>query len=109
MLIRLIRIISYPFFTSLGVVLGGSFLGALPGIIFDGRPLKTAYELARSLKLWAMVVAIGGTFPTIRALEDSILGREITVLAKQILLLAGAFIGANVGHWLITTLAGGTE
>ncbi|HEY8344025.1 MAG TPA: YtrH family sporulation protein [Bacillota bacterium] len=109
MLFRLLRMVSYPFFTSLGVVLGGAFFGVIPGLIFDGRPLMAAYELARSLKLWAMIVAIGGTFPTIRALEEGILGRELAVLGKQLLLLTGAFVGANFGHWLITTLAGGGE
>jgi|SRR5690554_8061201 len=109
MLIRLLRIVSYPFFTSLGVVLGGAMLGAIPGLIFEGRPFMTAYELARSLKLWAMVVAIGGTFPTIRALEEGILGKELLVLGKQLLLLTGAFVGANLGLWIITTLAGGGE
>jgi hypothetical protein len=109
MIIRLLRIVSYPFFTSLGVVLGGAFLGMIPGLIFDGRPFMTLYELGRSLKLWAVIVAIGGTFPTIRALEEGILGRELLVLAKQLLLLTGAFVGANFGHWLITTLAGGGE
>lgn len=108
-MLRLLKIAAYPFFTSLGVVLGGAIIGSLPGLVLDGRPLRTAYELARGLKIWAMVVAVGGTFPTIRALETSILGGELIVLGKQILLLAGAFTGANTGHWLITTLAGAGE
>ncbi len=105
----MIRIATYPFFTALGVVIGGAIIGSLPGLILDGRPLRAAYDLARGLKLWAMVVAIGGTFPTIRALESSILGGELLVLGKQLLLIAGAFLGANTGYWLITTLAGGAQ
>lgn len=108
-LFKLVRIASYPFFTALGVVIGGAIIGSLPGLLLDGRPLRTAYELARGLKLWAMVVAIGGAFPTIRALESSILGGELLVLGKQLLLLVGAFLGANTGYWLIITLAGGAE
>lgn len=94
------------FFTALGVVLGGSIIGALAVLLTTGSPLATMNMLAKSVKLWAVVVAMGGTFPTIRALESGLAG-EVVTLARQMLIIAAGFAGATCGYSIVMALTGG--
>lgn len=95
------------FFTALGVVIGGSVIGSLATLLTTGSPLHTMYTLAQSVKVWAVVVAMGGTFPAIRALESGLWGGEFLVLLRQVGTILAGFSGAYCGFWLITLVAGG--
>jgi len=95
------------FLIALGVVVGGSAIGSLSALITDQPPLHTMADLAERLKIWALVAALGGTFPTIRALEHGLFEGQLGVVARQVTIILSAFLGAHLGYTLITLLARG--
>lgn len=106
-LINLARELLLPFFLALGVVLGGSLIGALAVLFTAGSPLASMRQLAENVRLWAIVVAIGGSFHTIRMIESGIFGRQITSLLRQSSAILMGLLGATFGHRLIIWLTGG--
>jgi hypothetical protein len=97
--------LALTFSLALGVVLGGSFFGAVGGL-FGGYPARTMWRLAGDLKLWAVVAALGGDIETFRRLEQGILRGQFLDLGKQVLLLVAAFAGAHLGVLLIMLASG---
>jgi len=97
------------FFVSLGVILGGSLLGALGGSLLGRPPMGTMIELGEEMRIWALVTALGGTFGVIKAFESGILGGQPLQLLQQFLLITCAFTGAHLGFIIITHLAGGSQ
>ncbi|QGP90969.1 Sporulation membrane protein YtrH [Neomoorella glycerini] len=95
------------FFTALGVVLGAAVVGSLAAVIVGQPPLRTMTRLALEIKIWAIAAAMGGTFSAIELLGQGFLEGQFRVLAQQLLFIIVAFIGAQVGYWLIQNLAGG--
>ncbi|GEA13822.1 MAG: hypothetical protein PWR22_1648 [Moorella sp. (in: firmicutes)] len=95
------------FFTAMGVVLGAAVVGSLAAVIVGQPPLRTMTRLALEIKIWAIAAAMGGTFSAIEILGQGLLEGQFRVLAKQLLFIIMAFIGAQVGYWLIQNLAGG--
>lgn len=94
-------------FISFGVILGGTLIGSL-GAVFAGQvPGHSIMELAGKLKVWALVTALGGTFDTIKAIEAGFLGWQLGNIAKQILQILSAFLGAHAGYLLLNYLGGG--
>ncbi len=96
------------FFIALGVLLGGSFLGAT-GIFLPGLspPAYTILDLAEKLKLWALVTALGGTFTAFKAIEVGFLSGQPAEIFKQLALIVSAFCGAHLGYLLIKGCFGG--
>jgi hypothetical protein len=95
------------FFTSLGVLLGGALIGSIGGTLTHQSPIKVMYELAEDIKLWAVAAAIGGTFSNLRILEGGFMEGKLSLVAKQLIILMVAFLGAQLGIWIITILSGG--
>lgn len=95
------------FFIALGVVLGGSFIGSIGGLLISQPPLKTMAEIADDLKLYAIISAIGGTFTNLRLLEGVFFKGELLIVVELFTILLSAFIGAQLGYWLITIFCGG--
>ena len=95
------------FFTALGVVLGAALLASLAALITQQPPIRIMMRVAGEIKIWAMVAAIGGTFTTIEILESGIFEGKVIDAVNQLLLIVAAFIGAQVGQFLLSTLAGG--
>ncbi|MGF7185646.1 type III secretory pathway component EscS [Desulfitispora alkaliphila] len=95
------------FFTSLGVVMGAALIGSIAALFTSNPPVKTMIKLANEIKIWAMVAAIGGTFTAFEVLELGIFEGKLLDLAKQVVFIISAFLGAQVGEYLVTTLAGG--
>ena len=93
-------------FVSMGVVIGGSLFGGVSAIVTGRPPIATIQELARTIKLWAVVVAIGGSFPTIQAIETGLLAGQPGVLLRQAAVVLAGLGGAQMGQWLVTTLTG---
>ncbi|QSQ10331.1 Sporulation membrane protein YtrH [Koleobacter methoxysyntrophicus] len=106
MLIKVLKEFLLPFFTALGVVLGASIIGSLGTLLTFGSPLQTMGNLAKNVRIWALVVAIGGTFSTIRIIESGIFGGEIIALARQVVVILGAFLGSYLGYWIIINIVG---
>ncbi|MDN5311766.1 MAG: hypothetical protein PWQ68_739 [Thermoanaerobacteraceae bacterium] len=104
MLTRVFREFLLPFCTALGVVLGGAIIGSISSLITFGSPLETMHTLAKEIRIWALVVAIGGTFSTIRIIESGIFGGQVIALFRQLVVIGGAFCGSCLGYWIIMTL-----
>jgi hypothetical protein len=95
------------FFTALGVVLGAAVVGSLAAILVAQPPLRTMVRQALDMKVWAIAAALGGTFSAIEMINQGIMEGQLSVLVKQLLYIIMAFVGAQVGYWLIQALAGG--
>lgn len=95
------------FFIALGVVLGGSFIGSIGGLIIKQSPLKIMVDIADDLKLYAIISAIGGTFTNLRLLEGVIFQGQLSIIIEQFFILLSAFLGGQLGYWLITVFCGG--
>ena len=94
------------FCIALGVVTGGSLVGALGALAWGETPLTTLLELAGRLKIWGMVAALGGTFDSIRNLESGFFQGQLRLVARQSLFIATAFLGAHLGFLLIRMVCG---
>lgn len=93
-------------FVAFGVVVGGSLAGGV-GALFTGRsPIATIQELARTIKLWAVVVAIGGSFATIQAIESGLLAGQPAILGRQLSIMVAGMAGAQLGQWAVLALTG---
>lgn len=91
------------FFVAVGVVVGGALIGGVGAFLTNEPPLKTMAQLANSLKIWALVAAIGGTFDMIASLERGLFYGTPSEVVKQILLvmsaMSGAYTGSQIIHW----------
>ncbi|MBE3597268.1 MAG: YtrH family sporulation protein [Limnochordaceae bacterium] len=94
-------------FLALGVVIGGSLVGGLSALATGRPPIATIQELARTIKLWAIVVAIGGSFPTIQAIESGLFSGQPGVLMRQVVVILASLAGAQLGQWIVVTVTGG--
>lgn len=94
------------FFIALGVVLGGSVFGALAATLTDQPPLKTMVAIAETIKIWAVAVALGGTFSSFRVLEQGLFKGEIKSLIRQLLYVFFAMGGAQLGYTILFLLRG---
>ena len=96
-----------PFLTALGVIVGGAFIGGLAALFYPESPFYRMQALAGDVKLWAIVVVIGGTMPTLRALDSGLFGGEAVHLVRQLGVILAGFLGSQAGYWLVMTVTGG--
>ena len=95
------------FFIALGVLLGGSLIGGISAFITGIPPLTQIYRLSNSLRIWAIVAAIGGTFDTFYSFERGLMQGETRDILKQLLLIISALGGAQTGAIIINWLTQG--
>lgn len=93
--------ILYSFLIAFGVVVGASVFAGIGALINDQPPLKTMLDLAGSIKIWAVAVALGGTFSSFEIIEKGLLKGEIKSIIKQAAYILMALIGANTGAGFI--------
>jgi small-conductance mechanosensitive channel len=93
--------IIYNFLIAFGVIVGASLFAGLGALINDHPPLKSMFQIASSIKIWAVAVALGGTFSTFEILEKGIFKGEIRSIIKQAVYVVVAVLGANVGYGFI--------
>lgn len=86
------------FFVAFGVVLGGSLFAATGAIITDSSPIRAMMSMASSIKIWAMAIAIGGTFSPFSAIDKGLFEREFKSFIKQMIYIFIALLGANAGY-----------
>ncbi|WP_084781757.1 YtrH family sporulation protein [Bacillus niameyensis] len=92
------------FFIAFGVVIGGSLIGGLASFI-TGEPLLTEiHKISGSIRIWAIVAAIGGTFDTVYSFEKGFLDGGTKDLFKQFLLILSAMGGAKAASLIISWL-----
>lgn len=94
------------FLIALGVTLGGSLSGAAASLLSGGHPLDRLRYLSEDLRLWGILVAVSGSFEPLRHLEQGLLFGQGRALFRQVVALVVAMAGANVGYFLIQTVAG---
>lgn len=94
----------YNFLIALGVILGASFFAGVGALLSNHPPLKTMVEVSTSIKIWAVAVALGGTFSTFEIIEEGLLKGEMRAVVKQILYIGVALVGANMGCVMISLL-----
>lgn len=92
------------FFIAMGVIVGASLFAGLAALVSNNPPIKTIINVADSLKIWAVAVALGGTFQSIEAIEQGIFRGEIRSIARELLYVLSALAGANTGFGFVMLL-----
>ncbi|MCK6258039.1 YtrH family sporulation protein [Fictibacillus sp. WQ 8-8] len=92
------------FFIAFGVILGGAIIGGLASFLVGKAPLMETVDLAKKLKIWAIVAAMGGTFDTITNFERSFLNGATYEIVKQLVIIFIAMAGANTAMLLLQWL-----
>lgn len=95
------------FFIALGVLLGGSLIGGISAFFTNQPPITVVKELSDSIRIWAIIAAIGGTFDTVYSLEKGLLNGETKDIIKQILWIISAYSGAHTGSVIINWITQG--
>ncbi|MFC0187891.1 YtrH family sporulation protein [Fictibacillus aquaticus] len=92
------------FFIAFGVILGGALVGGLASFLVGKAPMMETVELAKKLKIWAIVAAIGGTFDTISNFERGFVNGSTFEIFKQLSYILVAMAGANSAMLLLQWL-----
>lgn len=92
------------YFIALGVLLGGALIGGFAAFLTGKPPLTEIFRISSSIRIWAIVAAIGGTFDTVYSFERGLFQGETKDIFKQFLLILSALGGAQTGALLITWL-----
>lgn len=95
-------------FTAFGIVTGGSLLGGVASVLVLKSPGIEMARIAGSLKIWAMVAAVGGTIDPLRVIETNFAEGYLTPAVKQIVYFIAAFVGAHIGVSLIEWICRGS-
>lgn len=95
------------FFVALGLVLGGSTVGALGAMITHHPPMDSMVKLAEQLKIWALVAALGGSMDALKIIGDGVWYLKLDPVVKQFAYLVAAFLGCQVGYYLVKWIASG--
>lgn len=92
------------YFIGLGVIIGGALIGGIGAFLIGEPPLTIISRLSKSLKIWAIVAAIGGTFDAITNFQRGIFNGVPLDIFKQILLIVSAMAGTQTGAVIINWL-----
>jgi hypothetical protein len=95
------------FCVAFGVVLGGCMLGGIGAMLTLQPPAFEMQSIAEKIKIWAMVVAVGGTIDPIRAIESNFAEGHLSPAIRQIIVIICAFAGAHMGTSLIQWISKG--
>ena len=93
--------IVHNFFVAFGVVIGASVFAGIGAIITNNPPLKAMINIAGSIKIWAMAIALGDTFSSYAVIEKGLFAGEFKSIIKQGIYVLTALIGANMGFGVI--------
>lgn len=89
------------FLIAFGVVLGGALLAGFGSVFLWTPPKAKMMEVADSLKIWALVAAVGGTIDPIRVIESNMIRGIMSPAIIQIGYILFAFLGAHMGTELV--------
>src|SRR5690625_5339184 len=87
---RFIASFIHCFFIAFGVIIGGSIIGSVGSFITADAPLTSINRIAKGLRIWAIVAAIGGTFDAIANIEKGVIDGSTIDIVKQALLIISA-------------------
>ncbi|GAF64333.1 YtrH family sporulation protein [Alkalihalobacillus trypoxylicola] len=97
------------FFVAFGVIIGGALIGSIGAFLTGKPPLTEIYNLSQSLKIWAIVAAIGGSFDAITSIERGLFSGIHDDILRTLMMLFTALIGAQSGTILLQWLVGGEQ
>lgn len=89
------------FFIAFGVIVGGSIIGSVGAFTTGEPPFHAISHIAKKLRIWAIVSAIGGTFDAISNFEKALDGSSLDIF-KQILLIVSAMGGVKAGMLIMS-------
>lgn len=89
------------YFVAFGVIIGGAIIGGISAYLIGEPPLRMIHDLAGTLKIWAIVAAIGGTFDTFTSLERGLFLGAHGDIFKTLLMIFAALCGAHSGTTII--------
>lgn len=89
------------YFIAFGVIIGGAIIGSIGSFATGEPPLTSITRIAKGLRIWAIVAAIGGTFDAIANIEKGLIDGSTIDLFKQILLILSAMGGVKTAMILI--------
>ncbi|HLR02445.1 MAG TPA: YtrH family sporulation protein [Virgibacillus sp.] len=89
------------YFIAFGVVIGGALIGSIGSFATGDAPLTSIGRIAKGLRIWAIVAAIGGTFDAIATFERGIFEGSTLDIFKQILIILAAMGGVKTAIILI--------
>ena len=92
---------THCFFIAFGVIIGGALIGSIGSFLTGDPPLLAMNRISQSLKIWAIVAAIGGTFDAIDTFQKGILDGTTMDLMKQIAIVISAMAGVKMALILI--------
>src|SRR5690625_1125895 len=92
----------HVFFIAFGVVMGGTVIGSVGSFLTGEAPLNAMNRIAQSIKIWAIVAAIGGTFDAIENFQEGLVDGSTMDLFKQLLFILSAMMGVKAAFLLIT-------
>lgn len=92
---------AFCFFIAFGIVLGGTLLAGIGSVFLMTPPKDKMLQVASSLKIWALVAALGGTIDPIRVIESHLSIGYFSPAVQQIGYILFAFLGAHMGTELI--------
>lgn len=90
------------FFIAFGVIIGGTIIGSAGSFLTGDPPISAMNRIAQSLKIWAIVAAIGGTFDAIETFQKGFLDGSTMDLFKQILIIISAMLGVKSAILIIS-------
>lgn len=101
--IETVKVILLPFGSAFGMIIGASWVCGLIAYFTTGSPIVTMLEVGRSLRIWAMAAAMGGTFPLLEALEGSLTG-DFYALLRHLGIFTSAALWTWCGWWMLSAL-----
>lgn len=94
------------FFIAFGVIMGGAIIGSLGSFFTGEAPLTSMNRIAKGLRIWAIVAAIGGTFDAIANFERGVIDGSTIDIVKQVLLIISAMGGVKTAIVLLQWILG---
>jgi hypothetical protein len=103
---QLLSRMSQDFLVAFGVVLGAAMMIGIHSVLTFKSPSTSMLNMVATVKVWAVVVAIGGTIDPFRVIESNFMYGHISPAVKQIMQILSAFLGAQFGTELIRWICG---
>ena len=104
---HLLSKMTQDFLVAFGVVLGATMMTGIHAVLTLHSPSHNMMQMASNIKIWAVVVAIGGTIDPFRVIESNFMYGQISPAMRQILQILSAFLGAHLGTVLIRWICQG--
>ncbi|MEQ6377791.1 YtrH family sporulation protein [Bacillaceae bacterium S4-13-58] len=89
------------YFIALGVIVGGAFIGSIGAFLVGEAPMTSIKNIAKGLRIWAIVAAIGGTFDAISNFQVGLFEGETLSVIKQVGIIISAMAGVQTAFLIL--------